>query len=136
MILIDTGPIVALLDVDDASHDTCVAIIKQLPAQPLLTTWPCFTEAIYLLGSVGGFRYQSPLWGLYTSGRLHLHDRTRVEIERMVALMNQYQDTPMDLADASLLVVAESRAIARIFTIDKDFYLYRLADGSTLDIIR
>ncbi|MFN8489778.1 MAG: PIN domain-containing protein [Caldilineaceae bacterium] len=136
MILIDTGPLVALLDADDANHASCLAIIKRLPAQPFLTTWPCFTEAMYWLGEVGGFRYQAALWRLYIDGRLILHDFTTIEVERMALLMEKYQDTPMDLADASLIVVAESRTISRILTIDKNFYIYRLADGSTLEIIR
>ncbi|HZT43445.1 MAG TPA: hypothetical protein VFA07_14860 [Chthonomonadaceae bacterium] len=42
----------------------------------------------------------------------------------------------MDLADASLIAVAESRDIRRLFTIDNDFYIYRLVDGSVLEVIR
>ena len=41
----------------------------------------------------------------------------------------------MDLADASLVVVAESRTLRRVFTTDSDFYLYRLADGSALEVV-
>jgi len=63
-----------------------------------------------------------------------LHDLTPGETDRMAALMAQYQDTPMDLADASLVVVAESRAMRRVFTTDSDFYVYRLADGSSLEV--
>ncbi|MCG3163996.1 MAG: hypothetical protein JMDDDDMK_05455 [Acidobacteria bacterium] len=54
----------------------------------------------------------------------------------MRALMAQYADTPMDLADASLVAAAESLALRRVFTLDDDFYIYRLADGSTLEIVR
>jgi predicted nucleic acid-binding protein len=50
-----------------------------------------------------------------------LHDLTPAEADRMAALMAQYQDTPMDLADASLIVVAESRTLRRVFTTDSDF---------------
>ena len=57
MTLTDTGPLVALLDVDDRYHAACVAAAQRLPFGPLLTTWVCFTEAMYLLGSVGGYRY-------------------------------------------------------------------------------
>lgn len=53
----------------------------------------------------------------------------------MAALMEKYRDTPMDLADASLVAVAESRSLRRIFTLDSDSHVYRLADGSTLDVI-
>ena len=50
--------------------------------------------------------------------------------------MTQYANVPMDLADASLVAVAESRGVRRLFTIDTDFYIYLLADGSVLEVIR
>ena len=136
MILTDTGPLVALLDADDPYHGECVAASRRLPSGPMFTTWVCFTEAMYLLGEVGGYRYQAALWNLRTMGRLGLHTPTPAEIDRMVALMAQYRDTPMDLADASLVTVAESLSMRRVFTIDTDFYIYRLVDGSALEVVR
>ncbi|MBI4752876.1 PIN domain-containing protein [Candidatus Desantisbacteria bacterium] len=135
MTLTDTGPLVALLDKNDHHHDACVKALKYLPFGPLLTTWPCFTEAMYLLGEVGGYRYQVELWKLISIQRLVLHDLTTTEIESMSLLMEKYQDTPMDLADASLVVVAQQRSLRRIFTLDRDFYIYRLADGSVIDVL-
>lgn len=135
MTLTDTGPLVALLDADDSSHAACMAAARRLPTGPLVTTWICFTEAMYLLGSVGGYRYQVTLWALRATGRLILHDLTVAEADRMAALMAQYRDTPMDLADASLVAVAESLRLRRVFTIDSDFYVYRLADGSALEVL-
>jgi len=136
VILTDTGPLVALIDEDDINHATCLGAAQRLPAQPLLTTWPCFTEAMYLLGSVGGYRYQAELWRLWATGRLILHDLTPAELQRMVMLMEQYRDTPMDLADASLVAAAESHNLQQIFSLDSDFYIYRLANGSVLDIMQ
>jgi len=75
MTLTDTGPLVALLDKDDPGHASCVVASKRLPFGPPLTTWPCFTEAMYLL-EVGGYRYQAELWKLHQAGRLVLHDLT------------------------------------------------------------
>lgn len=49
MILCDTGPLVALIDRDDLYHTQSVAALNTLPASPLLTTWPCLVEAMYLL---------------------------------------------------------------------------------------
>ena len=91
---------------------------------------------MYLLGTSGGYRYQAELWKLQTAGRLVLYDLLSTDIDRMAHLMEKYQDTPMDLADASLVAVAESLSLRRIFTLDTDFYIYRLADRSTLEIIR
>ena len=50
--------------------------------------------------------------------------------------MPQYQYLPMDAADASLVAVAESRGFRRLFTIDSDFYIYRLAGGAVLEVVR
>jgi len=135
MTLTDTGPLVALLDKDDVHHAACVAISKRLPSGPLLTTWPCFTEAMYLLGEVGGYRYQAELWRLQQAGRLALHDLMPAEVDHMVRLMEEYQDAPMDLADASLVAVAESRKLRRVFTLDSHFRIYRLSDGAALEIV-
>jgi predicted nucleic acid-binding protein len=134
--LTDTGPLVALLDRDDSSHAACVATVARLPAAPLATTWPCFTEAMYLLGEAGGHRYQAALWRLRATGRLVLWETTALEADRMAKLMEKYGDLPMDLADASLVALAESRSIRRIFTLDGDFHIYRLAGGAALDVVR
>ena len=50
--------------------------------------------------------------------------------------MEKYKDTPMDLADASLVAAAERLGLTRIFTVDSDFYVYRLADGTALEVVR
>jgi len=90
---------------------------------------------MYLLGAVGGYRYQSTLWNLRSAQRLVLHDLTAAEADRMAVLMEKYSDTPMDLADASLVAAGESPTLRRVFTIDSDFHIYSLSDGSALDVI-
>lgn len=134
--LTDTGPLVALLDADDNHHAVCLSASRALPAAPLLTTWPCFTEAMYLLGEAGGYFYQERLWEMLSRGRLHLLELTTDETEAMAVLMARYRDVPMDLADASLAASAQSRGLRQLFTLDADFYIFRLADGSVLDLIR
>jgi hypothetical protein len=62
MILCDTGPLVALIDQDDSFHTSCVAAL--LPAEPLLTTWPCLVEAMYLLWRAGGLPSAGGVMGL------------------------------------------------------------------------
>ena len=135
MILTDTGPLIALLDKRDNHHRRCIDTVKTLPAEPMLTTWPCFTEAMHILGAVGGFRYQAVLWKLVEEMKLELHEPTLSETKTMHELMKRYQDTPMDLADASLVALAEHGKMKRIFTVDSDFYIYRLSDGSMLEVI-
>jgi hypothetical protein len=135
VILTDTGPLVALVNRNDPNHGVCVAAVKRLPAEPLLTTWPCCTEAMYLLFRAGGYPAQEVLWEMRSAGRLALYDLNADAIDRMASLMNTYRDRPMDLADASIVAAAEGTGERRLFTLDSDFYVYRLADGSTLDIV-
>ena len=103
--------------------------------QRLITTWPCFTETMYLLGVRGGYFFQAILWDWLNSNRLVLHELSLLEITRMAQLMEQYADTPMDMADASLVAAAETLGLRQVFTIDTDFYVYRLIDGSALEVI-
>ena len=135
MTLTDTGPLVALVNKNDPNHRRCLAVTRRLPAGPLVTTWPCFTEAMYLVFQAGGYPAQAELWRWRMAGRLSLHDLTGNEMEQMVALMDKYKDQPMDLADASLVAAAERLGVKRLFTLDSDFYIYRLADGSALDCV-
>jgi predicted nucleic acid-binding protein len=126
---------VALLDKDDPHFARSVEAASQLLPDPLLTTWPCFTEAMHLLYAAGGWRYQVELWELSRAGKLVLYDLTSPEIERAAQLMATYADQPMDLADASLVTAAETRGIKRIFTLDSHFRVYRLDDGSVLEVV-
>jgi predicted nucleic acid-binding protein len=133
--LTDTGPLVALLDTDDQRHASCMAASDPLGPGPMVTTWPCFTEAMYLLGKHGGHRYQSALWRLYFARHLVIHELSESEIDRAAGLMEKFDNVPMDLADASLVAVAESHSVRRVFTTDSDFRIYRLANGSALEPI-
>ncbi|MCI5220020.1 MAG: PIN domain-containing protein [Candidatus Electrothrix sp. LOE2] len=135
MILTDTGPLPALFDRRDAHHQRCLDFLRTLPPEPMLTTWPCFTEAMYLLGAAGGYHYQAFLWKLLDEASLALYDLSESERKKMNILMRTYRDTPMDMADASLMAAAETMHLKRIFTIDSDFYIYRFADGSGPEVV-
>ena len=133
--LVDAGPLVALLDRRDPDHARCQETAASLPAEPLRTTWPCWTEAMYLLGKTGGHNYQDALWALWRSSWVRLHDLTEGETKRADALMAQYRDTPMDLADASLVALAERLDTTRVFSLDTDVLVYRLADGRAFEVV-
>lgn len=113
----------------------CAAALVDLPSGPLLTTWPTFTEAMYLLHRVGGHAAQQQLWRLVIDRRLVLLDLGVSEGLRAAALMQAYKDLPMDLADATIVAVAEATGHRQIFTLDSDFHVYRLNDGSVLKVI-
>jgi uncharacterized protein len=124
--LIDSGVLVALLDSRDPNHTRCSAMAQELPNTPMYTTWCCMTEAMHFAGKIGGYKAQHRLWALQQSGKIRLHAPNET---RMAALMEKYQDIPMDLADASLVASAEELAMLEIFTLDSDFYVYRTSSG-------
>jgi predicted nucleic acid-binding protein len=134
MILTDAGPLIAILDRGDADHARCVAALDRL-AGPLVTTWPAFTEAIYLLGARAGWPAQQCLWRLLLRDDLQVASLSPPVLRRAYDLMNKYRDLPMDLADATLVALAETLGTTRIFTLDADFRAYRLHGRKAFDII-
>ncbi|MGH9300301.1 MAG: type II toxin-antitoxin system VapC family toxin [Acidimicrobiales bacterium] len=124
MTLTDAGPLIAIIDADEPDHASCVDALHQLTL-PLITTWPAFTEAMYLLARAGGIRAQQALWRLVSTDRLAVADLSPTAVDRSARLMDQYADRPMDLADATLVALAEERGDRRIFTLDTDFQIYR-----------
>ena len=123
MILTDAGPLVALIHRDDLHHRSCREILASL-REPMLTVWPAFTEAMYLLGF--SHTGQDALWRMLDTSALALASLDENDAPRMRELMHKYRDLPMDLADAALVRVAERERIRRVFTIDRrDFSVYR-----------
>ena len=122
--LIDTGPLVALLDGDDQHHEECLEAFRRLRVPPV-TTWPVLTEASYLLAGVEGG--PAALLELVRCGAVRLAPLDDSDVPRMRQLLVRYADLPADLADCSLLRVAERDGLATILTLDRrDFAVYRL----------
>lgn len=130
----DTGPLVAMFDRDDPYYERCVQVLEHLPKQTMVTTWPCLTEAMHLLGRVHGFAGQEELWKLL-AGPLELHAIPEEGAYRMRELMARYRDVPMDFADASLVVAAEDLKERRIFTFDSHFQAYRIGEKNMFEIV-
>ena len=122
-VLVDAGPLVALLDRGDPRHQDCVAALSTLRA-PLVTVWPALTEAMYLLGE--SWPAQKALWSRVETAALLLATLDEGDAPRMRELMEKYRDQPMDLADAALVRVAEREGLTDIFTLDRrHFSFYR-----------
>jgi predicted nucleic acid-binding protein len=127
VILVDTGPFVALFDPKDASHRRCREVLKTF-REPLVTTVPVLTEAFHMLSpnSTGADRLRD----FIARGGATVWSFDAANLQRAFALMEQYADHPMDLADASLIVAAEALATTKVFTIDRqDFQTYRIRRG-------
>jgi uncharacterized protein len=124
MILVDTGPLIALVRADDQHHPECLAAFRTL-RQPMGTVWPVLTEAMYLLAGVPNA--QEAIWDIVARKTVQLLPLGPDDVPRIRELMKQYADRPMDLADAALIRVAEREGIRQFFTVDrKDFAVYRL----------
>ena len=127
MILVDTGPFVALFDPQDAKHERCKDVLQSL-REPLLTTTPVLTETFHLLtpNSIGADRLRE----FILEGGVSVWFLDQAALGRAFELMEQHHDHQMDLADASLIVAAESLRTMKIFTLDRsDFRTYRLRRG-------
>ncbi len=134
MTLCDAGPLIAIIDADEPDHDACLAALDEL-ALPLVTTWPAFTEAMYLLGQAGGITGQRALWSLVHTDRLILADLSTKAVERSAQLMDKYADRPMDLADATLVALAEEQGHRKVFSLDSDFHIYRIRGRQRFDVV-
>lgn len=127
MILVDTGPLVALFDPRDGQHARCVDTLKGI-REPITTTTPVLTEAFHMLGpaTIGSNRLRE----FIDNSGLLVWFFDRPALTRAFELMERYADHPMDLADASIVTAAEALRTRRVFTIDRgDFETYRVRLG-------
>lgn len=122
-ILVDTGPLVAILSEADEHHLSCVAALKEMPG-PLLTCWPVITEAAWILRRSS--RAIQRLLASVDSGLIEILPLAASEAKSIAAIMNRYESMAPQLADAALVYLAGREKIETIFTLDRrDFSVYR-----------
>lgn len=129
-LLTDYGPLVAILDADDAEHERCVEFMVS-ERRRLISTWPVVSEAMQVLRE--SLPAQRALLAMIEAGKLEVVE-ILAEIGWMAALMAEYHDVPMDFAAASLVAVAERENLDTVFTFDPAFRIYRLDDGRAFQI--
>lgn len=123
MVLIDTGFFYALADRDDDHHQKACELYHKYN-QSLATTWPVITETCHLLLSKLGDSSQEKL--INGLSHIEIFDLDKSMISRIEKLMNKYKNLPMDLADASLVILAEDSNNGNILSVDyRDFGVYR-----------
>ncbi len=127
LVLLDAGPLVAVLDKREQWHAWAVAQMSKVQP-PLLTCEAVITEACFLLQQHPSALRQLHQWA--AQGLIKLLPLPEGGPVSTFASMQRYANVPMSFADASLLLHAESLPQTRIFTLDKDFTIYRHADGS------
>jgi predicted nucleic acid-binding protein len=124
-VLVDTGPLVALFRPKDRDHGRVVGFLRNSRAS-LVTTWPVTTEVWHLLGEAGRLKFID--W--IAAGGVAVLELGPQAVEPVARLLRKYRDRPMDLVDASLVVLAERLGVNDIVTIDRDdFETYRLSGG-------
>jgi predicted nucleic acid-binding protein len=131
--LVDANALIGYLDPTDPLHDRSVEGLSAAIGD-LVTTWPAVTEAAHILGH-RDWLFQEALLTMIGDGELLIAPLTDADAPRVKALMSKYRDRPMDLADATLLRVAERDGIETIVTLDRDFRVYRAAGIGALKIL-
>ena len=133
-VIVDTGPIVALLDADERHHDWVRTQFESLDA-PLLTCESVLSEACFLLRRIGADATM-PV-SLAQRGALRVVDAvsSEGEAESVAALMRRYDNIPMSLADACLVHILERTENGSIMTLDSDFRIYRQAKRRVIPLL-
>ena len=125
MIIADTGFWLALSDQRDRYHQVAIQALQTYD-EPLITTWPVMTETSYLLLDRKGVSTQVKFIQNYHQGLFSVFDLIPEHGQQIAQLMQKYADLPMDLADASLVILAGYLEHGRIFSVDqRDFNAYR-----------
>lgn len=125
MVIADTGFWLALANRRDKHHELAVERLAELD-RPLVTTWPVLTETCHLLLARLGTSSQLAFLRSFANGGFEVFELRREQGPRMLELMERYADLPMDLADASLVLLAEHLGHGRILSTDRrDFGTYR-----------
>ena len=125
MLIADTGFFYALADRSDRHHQRALAVLESLN-EGLITTWPVLTETTHLLNMRLSPAVSVRFLSNIADGFCALHAIEPAQMRRIAALMGKYADLPMDLADASLLLLAEHLGDGRILSTDRrDFHTYR-----------
>lgn len=125
MIIADTGFWIALADKKDKHHDQANEFVKT-SSEKLISTYPVITEVCHISLQRQGIKAQINFVKMYQLGAFDVFEIPKVDKQRVLFLMQQYADLPMDFADASLVLLAEYLGHGRILSTDKrDFHTYR-----------
>ena len=130
--LIDAGPLIALFNKKDKYHEQIKAFLKDYNGV-LTSSWPVITEVTHMLDFSVQAQIDFLTW--VSLGGIILEDLSDDGLSRIIELSRKYSDVPMDLADASLVVLSEKLRIKEIISIDSDYYVYRTINKEMIENI-
>ncbi len=133
MVMVDTGFWLALANKKDAHHEEAKLALANIN-EPLITTWPVMTETCYLLLMRINAKAQVAFIKSYAAGAFKAFELSEKHAARIHELLEKYANLPMDLADASLVILAEHLGHGRILSTDtRDFNVYRWKDNKPFE---
>ncbi|MEA3229069.1 MAG: PIN domain-containing protein [Campylobacterota bacterium] len=128
--IIDSGPIIALFDKSDKYHYQVLAFLKKFKGN-LVTSWAVITEVSHMLDF--HLKVQIDFLKWIEIGGIEIYNISQDEIANIRVMMEKYLDIPMDLADATLMYIADKEYIKNIVSIDSDFDIYRTLKKQSLN---
>ena len=121
-IIVDSGPLIALFDADDAHHARALDFVQSTSA-PLVSTMAAITEVMYVLDESLPAKQNLLAW--IHQGGLSLVEPGVADFARIAELLAKYSDLPMDFTDAVIVALCERLDILHVATVDRDFTIYR-----------
>jgi uncharacterized protein len=118
VIVCDTGPLVAVLNENDADHQRCLDLLER-HAGPLLVPSPVLAEVCYFLETRVGPTAEARFLDSIADGEIELVELTRVDLARMAELVRRYADFPLGAVDAAVLAVTERLDVYEVATLDR-----------------
>ena len=128
--IIDSGPIIALFDSSDKYHKQVLEFMKSFQGE-LITTWAVVTEVSHMLDFNLNVQIDFLRW--IELGGITIHDISKKDLTTIIKMMSKYTNVPMDLADSSLMLLAEKYNIKNIISIDNNFDIYRTLKKQSLN---
>jgi len=128
--IIDSGPIIALFDKSDNYHHQVLEFLKNFKGK-LITSWAVITEVSHMLDF--NLKVQIDFLKWIEVGGIEIYNISQDEIANIRIMMEKYLDVPMDLADATLMYIANKEHIKNIVSIDSDFDIYRTLKKQSLN---
>lgn len=119
-IVMDAGPLIALMNAGDDAHKLCVAWLETVNTRRIVVPVPVLTEVCQVVASRGGAHGEAQfLEMLADSDQFSLYTPGRDALRRMAVVVRQYGDFPLEVADASVIVAAENLRTAEVATLDR-----------------
>jgi predicted nucleic acid-binding protein len=132
-VLVDAGPLVAILSKRDQHHHVCVAAARRIRG-PFYTSWPIVTEAAHLLKSRA--EKVEKLLSRIREAKIRVLQLDAADVDGISSILMRYADQDFDFADASLMHLIEREGMETIFTVDhRHFSVFRTTKGQSLVLV-